>query len=105
MEGDSLWRRWKPKENKSKKRREKKKMFGNSIRSDPSKKDYTLSISEKEIENELSLIFDPQICAECRHDHSFKNSFQDAETSIDDFPSYLRNRISMVVSATGGIGI
>jgi hypothetical protein len=80
-------------------------MTDNSNRSDPAKKVYTLSLSGKETETQLSLIFDRQTCADCGQDHSFKNSFQDVETSIDDFPSYLRNRISMVVSATGGIGI
>ena len=35
------------------------------------KKSYTLSLSEEEIEKQLSLIFDPQICPECRQDHSF----------------------------------
>ena len=69
-------------------------MTDNSNRSDPAKKDYTLSLSEKEIENQLSLIFDPQICPECGQDHSFKNGFEDVKTSIDDFPVYLRNRIS-----------
>jgi hypothetical protein len=66
-------------------------------RSDPAKKDYTLSLSEKEIENQLSLIFDPQICPECGQDHSFKNDFEDVKTSIDDFPVYLRNRISIAI--------
>jgi hypothetical protein len=77
-------------------------MTDNSNRSDPAKKDYTLSLSEKEIENELSLIFDPQICAECGHDHSFKNSFDDVETSIDDFLAYHRNRISIVIPIVEG---
>jgi hypothetical protein len=80
-------------------------MTDNNNRSDPAKKGYTLSLSEKEIKNELSLIFDPHICAECGQDHGFKNSFENVKTSIDDFPVYLRNRIPMVVSATGGIGI
>ena len=57
-------------------------------------KGYTGSLSEEEIEKELSLIFDPQICPECGQDHSFKNSFEDVKTSIDNFPVYLRNRIS-----------
>ncbi len=72
-------------------------MFGNSIRSDPAKKGYTLSLSEEEIENELSLIFDPQICAECGRDHSFKNSFQGGETSIDYLPAYLRNKVPIAI--------
>jgi hypothetical protein len=38
-------------------------MTDNSNRSDPSKKDYTLSLCEEEIEK-LSLIFDSHICAE-----------------------------------------
>jgi hypothetical protein len=77
-------------------------MFGNNIRSNPAKKGSALSLSEKEIENELSLIFDSQICAECGNDHSFKNSFQDVETSIDDLPAYLRNRISIAIPIVGG---
>ena len=80
-------------------------MADNDNRSDPAKKGYTLSISEEEIERQLSLVFDSQICAECGHDHSFKNSFQDVETSMDYLPAYLRHRISIVISATGGIGI
>jgi hypothetical protein len=80
-------------------------MTDNNNRSDPAKKCYTLSLFDKEIEKELSLIFDPQVCPDCDQDHSFKNSFEDVRTSIDDFPVYLRNRISIVISATGGIGI
>jgi hypothetical protein len=80
-------------------------MTDNSNRSDPAKKVYTLPLSEKEIENELSLIFDPQICAECGQDHSFKNSFQNVETSMDYLPAYLRHRISIVISVEGGVGI
>jgi hypothetical protein len=69
-------------------------MADNDNRSDPAKKGYTLSISEKEVENELSLIFDPQICPECGQDHSFKNSFEDVKTSIDYFLKYLTHNIS-----------
>jgi hypothetical protein len=68
-------------------------MADNNIRLDPAKKCYTLFISEEEIEEQLSLIFEPQICAECGHDHSFKNSFEDVRTSIDDFLDCIRNRI------------
>jgi hypothetical protein len=77
-------------------------MFDNSTRSDPAKKGYTLSISKEEIERQLSLVFDSQICAECEHDHSFKNSFQDVKTSIDDFLAYLRNRISITIPIEEG---
>jgi hypothetical protein len=73
-------------------------MTDNSNKSDPSKKGYTLSLSEKEIENELSLIFDSQICAECGHDHSFKNRFETVKTSIDDIAAYLRNRTTISIS-------
>ena len=66
-------------------------MFGNNNKPKQAKKGYTLS--EEEIEKQLSLIFDPQICPECGQDHSFKNSFQDVKTSIEDFSFYLRNRI------------
>jgi hypothetical protein len=66
-------------------------------RSVPAKKDYTLSLSEKEIEKQLSLTFDPQICLECGQDHSFKNNFKDVETSIDDFLAHLGNRISITI--------
>jgi hypothetical protein len=67
------------------------------------KKGYTLSLSKEEIEKELSLIFDPQICPECRQDHNFKNSFEDVRTSIDDFLKYSRNRISGIsMSIVGG---
>jgi hypothetical protein len=75
-------------------------MFGNNNKKDPVKK--CLTLSEKEIEKELSLIFDPQICAECGHDHSFKNSFEDVKTSIDDFSAYLRNRISIAIPVEEG---
>jgi hypothetical protein len=71
-------------------------------RSDPAKRGYTLSLSEEAIEKQLSLIFDPQICAECGHDHSFKNSSIDVKTSIDDFPAYLRSRIPIAMSVPGG---
>jgi hypothetical protein len=77
----------------------KRKMFGNNNRSDPIKKGYTLSLSEEEIEKQPSLVFDPQICGQ---DHSFKNSFDDVETSIDDFLAYLRNRISITISIVEG---
>jgi hypothetical protein len=82
-------------------------MIDNNNRSVPAKKDYTLSLSEKEIEKQLSLIFDPQICLECGQDHSFKNSFEDVRTSIDDFLKYSGNRISgIAMSVMGGkIGI
>ena len=69
-------------------------MADNSNRSDPAKEVYTLPLSEKEIENELSLIFDPQICADCGQDHSFKNSFHDVKTSIDYFLKYFTHNIS-----------
>ena len=69
-------------------------MTDNSNRSDPAKKVYTLSLSEKEIENELSLIFDSHICAGCGQDHSFKNSFEDVKISIDNFLKYFKNDIS-----------
>jgi hypothetical protein len=78
----------------------KRKMFSNNNKKDPVKKCFTLS--EKKIENELSLIFDPQICTECGQDHSFKNGFEDVKTSIDDFSAYLRNRISIAIPAEGG---
>jgi hypothetical protein len=65
-------------------------MIDNNNRSDPGKKDYTISLSEKETEKQLSLIFDPHICLECGQDHSFKNNFEDVETSIDDFLAYLK---------------
>jgi hypothetical protein len=60
-------------------------MTDNSNRSDPAKKVYTLPLSEKEIENELSLIFDPQICAECRQEkyaslNSCISKFEDTTT-------------------------
>jgi hypothetical protein len=77
-------------------------MIDNNNRAVPAKKYYTLFLSEEEIEKELSLIFDPQICQECGHDHSFKNNFEDIKTSIDDFTAYHRNRISIIVSVTGG---
>jgi hypothetical protein len=77
-------------------------MTDKNNRSDPTKKGYTLSLSEEEIEKQLSLIFDPQICPDCGQDHSFKNSFEDVRTSIDDFPAYLRNRISIAIPAEGG---
>ena len=75
-------------------------MFGINNKSDPAKKGYTLS--EKEIEKELSLIFYPQICAECGQDHSFKNSFEGVETSIDDSLAYLRNRTSTAIPIVEG---
>ena len=77
-------------------------MIGNNNKPEQAKKSYTLSLSEEEIEKQLSLIFDPQICPECGQDHSFKSSFQDVKTSIDSFPVYLRNRISIVISIVGG---
>jgi hypothetical protein len=67
------------------------------------KKGYTGSLSEEEIEKELSLILEHQICLECGQDHSFKNSFEDVKTSIDDFLVYFRNRISgIAISVPGG---
>jgi hypothetical protein len=72
-------------------------MTDNSNRSDPTKKDYTLS-SEKEIENELSLFFDSQKCAECGHYHGFKNSFEDVRTSMYYLPAHLIHRISIAIS-------
>ena len=77
-------------------------MTDNSNRSDPTKKDYTLSLSEEEIEKQLSLIFNSQICAECGHDHSFKNSFEDVKTRMDNFPACLRNRISGIAICVAG---
>jgi hypothetical protein len=77
-------------------------MTDNDNRSDPAIKGYTLSLSEKEIEKELSLIFDPQICPECGQDHSFKNGFEDIKTSIDDFPVYLGNIISIAIPIVEG---
>jgi hypothetical protein len=66
------------------------------------KKGY-INLSEEEIEKEQSLIFDPQICSDCRQDHSFKNSFESVRTSIDDFPEYLRNRVSgIAIPIVGG---
>jgi hypothetical protein len=69
-------------------------MIDNNNRSVPAKKDYTLSLSEKEIEKQLSLIFDPQICLECGQDHSFKNSFENIRTSLDNFLEYFTNNVS-----------
>jgi hypothetical protein len=69
-------------------------MANNNNRSVPSKKVFTLSLSEKGIEEELCLIFDSQIYPECEQDHSFKNSFESVRTSIDDFLAYLGNRVS-----------
>jgi hypothetical protein len=69
----------------------------NSNRSVPAKKVYTLPLSEEEIDKQLSLIFNSQICAECGHDHSFKNSFEGVRTSIDDFLDCIRNRIFMPI--------
>jgi len=66
-------------------------MTDNNNRSGPAKKSYTLSLSEEEIEKQLSLIFDPQICPECGQDHSFKSSFQDVKTSIEDFSLFQCN--------------
>ena len=78
-------------------------MTDNNNRSGPATKGYTLSLSEEEIEKQLSLIFEPQICPECGQDHSFKNSFEGVKTSIDDFPVYLRNRISgIAIPIVGG---
>jgi hypothetical protein len=75
----------------------------NNNRSDRSKKGYTLSLYEEEIEKELPLIFDPQICPECGQDHSFKNSFEDVKLNIVDFPKYFGNRHSgIAISVVGG---
>jgi hypothetical protein len=75
----------------------------NNNRSDRSKKGYTLSLYEEEIEKELSLIFDPQICPECGQDHSFKNSFEDVKLNTVDFPKYFGNRHSgIAISVVGG---
>jgi hypothetical protein len=68
-----------------------------SNRSDPAKKCYTLSISEEEIERQISIIFGSQICSECGQDHSFKNSFESVRTSIDYLSTNFRNRISMEI--------
>jgi hypothetical protein len=74
-------------------------MTDNSNRSDPAKKVYTLPLSEKEIEKELSLIFDSHLVS----DHSFKSSSETVRTSIDDFPEYLRNRVSgIAIPIVGG---
>jgi len=73
----------------------------NNNRSVPAKKDYTLSLSEEEIEKELSLIFDPKICLECGQDHSFKNGFENVKTSIDDFQVYFENRILGIEISVG----
>jgi hypothetical protein len=73
----------------------------NSNKLDPFKKGNSLPLSEKEIKNELSLIFDSHICAECGHDHSFKNNFEDVKTSVDDF-LYRRNSISIAIPIVGG---
>jgi hypothetical protein len=48
----------------------------------------------------MSLTFESKICLECRQDRSLKNTFKDIEIRIDDFPAYLRNKISIVISAT-----
>ena len=77
-------------------------MTDNNNRSDPAKKGYTLSLSEKEIENELSLIFDPQICPDCGQDHSFKNSFESVRTSIDDFLECLSRVSGIAIPVVGG---
>lgn len=79
----------------------------NNYKSKQAKKGYILSLTEEEIEKELSIIFEPQICPECEQDHSFKNAFEDVKTSIDDFPDYFRSRISgIAMSVVGGkIGI
>jgi hypothetical protein len=69
-------------------------MFGNTNKSDPAKKGYTLSLSKKEIEKQLSLIFDPRICLGCGQDHGFKNSFENVGTSLDNFLKYFTNNIS-----------
>jgi hypothetical protein len=69
-------------------------MTDNSNRSDPAKKYCTLSISIEEIEKQLSIIFDSQICSECEHDHSFKNSFENVKTNIDDFLKYFTHDVS-----------
>jgi hypothetical protein len=75
-------------------------MFGNNNKPKQAKKGYTLS--EEEIEKQLSLIFDPQICPECGQDHSFKNGFEDIKTSIDDLPAYLGNKISIAIPIVEG---
>jgi hypothetical protein len=77
-------------------------MADNDNRSDPSKKGYTLSLTEKEIEKELSLIFDPQICAFCGQDHSFKNGFENVRTSIDNFVNYFTNNVSGIYLSVVG---
>jgi hypothetical protein len=51
----------------------------------------------KEIENQLSLIFDPQTCLECRQDHSFKNGFERVKRSIDDFLKYFTSSTSGII--------
>jgi len=73
----------------------------NNNRSVPAKKDYTLSLSGKEIAKQLSLIFDPQICPECGQDHGFKNGFENVKTSIDDFQVYFENRILGIEISVG----
>jgi len=78
-------------------------MTDNNNRSGPAKKGYTLSLSKGEIEKQLSLIFEPQICSECGQDHSFKNTFEDVKLNIADFPKYFGNRHSgIAISVVGG---
>jgi hypothetical protein len=76
-------------------------MIDNNNRSVLAKKDYTLSLSEEEIEKELSLIFDPQICPVCGQDHSFKNGFENVKTSIDYFLKWIGNRGAMTIVIGG----
>jgi hypothetical protein len=75
-------------------------MFDNNNKKDLVKKCFTLS--EKEIEKELSLIFDPQICTECGQDRSFKNGFENIKTSIDHFLKWIGNR--RVIMIGGNLG-
>lgn len=78
-------------------------MVGNNNKSDQAKKGYTGFLSEEEIEKELSLIFESQICSECGQDHSFKNDFENVKTSMGDFLKYFLNNISgMTVCIIGG---
>lgn len=77
-------------------------MFASFNNTKQAKKGYTLSLSE-EIEKEISLISEPQICPECGQDHSFKNTFEDVKLNIVDFPKYFGNRHSgIAISVVGG---
>jgi hypothetical protein len=71
---------------------------------DRSKKGYFQSLTEEEIKKELNLVCDSQTCPECGQDHSFKNSFENVNTSMDDFLKYFGNNVSgRAIAITGGI--